>query len=76
MKGCASPFNVVFLMRIKATKATTTPRIYIPNVIKSAFPIPAISTIAPAIAVNIGNLAPQEKKGITLTVAILSFSSF
>ena len=32
------------------------------------------STIAPAIAVKIGSLAPQLKNGITLTVAVLSFS--
>ena len=31
--------------------------------------------IPPAIAVNIGNFAPQLKKGITRIVAILSFSS-
>ena len=34
-----------------------------------------ISGIAPAIAVKIGNLAPQLKNGITRTVAVLSFSS-
>ena len=42
---------------------------------KSALPIPAIPAMAPAMAVNIGNFAPQEKNGITRTVAVLSLSS-
>ena len=37
--------------------------------------MPKYATIAPAQAVRIGNFAPQEKKGITRTVAVLSFSS-
>lgn len=32
-------------------------------------------TMPPAIAVRMGNLAPQEKKGITRMVAVRSFSS-
>ena len=55
--------------------ATTIPKIYIANVIRSALPAPNATTIAPAIAVKMGSLAPQEKNGITRTVAVRSFSS-
>ena len=51
------------------------PMTYIAKVIISAFPMPKACTRPPAIAVKIGNLAPQEKNGITRTVAVLSFSS-
>ena len=37
--------------------------------------MPAEATIAPATAVSMGSLAPQLKNGITLTVAVRSFSS-
>ena len=42
---------------------------------RSALPTPNCITIPPAIAVNMGSFAPQLKKGMTLMVAILSFSS-
>ena len=48
---------------------------YIANVITSAFPTPKNATIAPATAVRIGSFAPHEKNGITLIVAVFSFSS-
>ena len=37
--------------------------------------MPKNATIAPATAVRMGSFAPQEKKGITLMVAVRSFSS-
>ena len=75
MNGGVSPFLVVLRIIITVTIAVIIPNKYILYVIISAFPTPNAVTIAPAIAVKIGNLAPQLKKGITLIVVILSFSS-
>ena len=75
MKGGTSPFIVVARISSTAAIATTIPSKYIRYVITSAFPIPNCITIPPAIAVRIGSFAPQLKNGITLIVAILSFSS-
>ena len=57
------------------TMAIAIPITYMPYVIISAFANPNAVTSPPAIAVKIGSFAPQEKKGMTRTVAILSFSS-
>lgn len=75
MNGGTSPFIVVFLIMRTEAIATTIPKRYIQSVIKSGFGKLNTSAIPPAIAVKIGNLAPQLKKGITRIVAVLSLSS-
>ena len=55
--------------------AATTPTTYIEYVITSTCGKLNLIAIPPAIAVKIGNFAPQEKKGITLIVLVLSLSS-
>ena len=74
IKVGVSPFIVVERIKMSATNATTIPIIYILYVIISAFANPNAVTKPPAIAVRMGSFAPHEKKGITRTVAVLSFS--
>ena len=75
INGGVSPFKVVLRIKSTETIAAIMPRRYIEKVIRSALPISKYATIAPATAVNIGSLAPHEKKGITLIVAVRSLSS-
>ena len=75
MNGGVSPLSVVERIRSTATIAVTMPSRYIANVITSALPTPKDATSAPATAVRIGSLAPQEKNGMTRIVAVRSFSS-
>ena len=75
INGAASPFKVVFLKIKTDTIATIIPQTYIEYVIKSTYWKPKALEIPPAIATRIGNLAPQEKNGITLIVETFSFSS-
>ena len=75
MKGGTSPRIVVLRMISTVIIAVAIPKTYIPKVMRSALPIPKCCTIPPAIAVKMGNFAPQEKNGMTRMVAVLSFSS-
>ena len=75
MNGGVSPRIVVFRIKSTAQTAIIIPARYIERVMTSTFPTPNTSKIPPAIAVRMGSFAPQEKKGITLIVAVLSFSS-
>ncbi len=51
------------------------PKTYILYVITSGLLNPQIPQIPPATAVKMGNFAPQEKNGITRSVAVRSCSS-
>ena len=76
MNGGVSPLSVVLLIRRTEQIATIMPNRYIEYVIRSAF-MPGFhcEIIAPATAVSMGSFAPHEKNGITLIVAVRSFSS-
>ena len=75
MNGGVFPLITVFFIIMTDTIAVIIPTKYIEYVIKSTLGNPNNSHIQPDIAIKIGSLAPHEKKGITLIVAILSSSS-
>ena len=75
INGDASPLIVVFLIMRTQIIAVTIPSKYMLYVITSTYLKPNDIAIPPAIPVRIGSFAPQEKKGMTLIVAVFSFSS-